>query len=366
MMTTTVVAADKLQDNQKLQEIENKKEEIQVIVDGKKKKINEIEAELENFDLNIKKNQGRIAEYQEDIEDLNEQIKRNKTEISDLEVKISYSTDLLGKRMQVMYKHSEIGYLELILSSKDISELINNITAIHQIIRYDKELISDLKTDKETLQHKVEENQTNKVRIEMMQNSLKNDIEELEHQKKQKEELEYQVDLQLADLYEQIDILEKESNEIKQRLISVGSRGVSQVNPSQLPNLGSLSWPLEVAGRITSPYGYRQHPILNRQMFHSGVDIAAPTGTSVLAADGGVIVFAGNQGSYGNVVLLDHENGLATVYAHNSYINVSIGDRVVRGQKIAEVGSTGRSTGPHLHFEVRINGETTDPMNYLY
>lgn len=124
---------------------------------------------------------------------------------------------------------------------------------------------------------------------------------------------------------------------------------------------GSFIWP--VSGRITSRYGGRS--LFGTYNFHGGLDIACAYGTAVKAADGGKVIFAGWQGSYGNLVIIDHENGKQTYYAHNSVLNVSVGQRVYQGQTIAKVGTTGNTSGPHCHFEVRINGQRTNPSNYL-
>ncbi len=127
---------------------------------------------------------------------------------------------------------------------------------------------------------------------------------------------------------------------------------------------GALNWP--VTGTITSPFGYRPNPFGGGMEFHQGLDIAAPTGTTVTAAAGGTIISAGWYGGYGNYILIDHGGGMATGYGHLSQIFVSAGQQVQKGQAIGAVGSTGMSTGPHLHFEVRINGKPTDPAAYLH
>ena len=140
----------------------------------------------------------------------------------------------------------------------------------------------------------------------------------------------------------------------------VQARGTLE-RPTWAPT-GSFRWP--TSGSITSRYGYRN--IFGGSSFHGGIDIANSRGTDVVAADGGVVVYAGwNSGGYGNLVQIDHQNGYVTYYGHNSSILVSVGDKVYKGQHIAEMGSTGRSTGNHCHFEVRINGERANPLNYL-
>jgi murein DD-endopeptidase MepM/ murein hydrolase activator NlpD len=124
-------------------------------------------------------------------------------------------------------------------------------------------------------------------------------------------------------------------------------------------------WPLRVGGVVTSKFGYRRHPITGRSSMHLGIDIAAKTGTDIVAMADGVVIFSGRKSGYGNIVEIRHANGLETRYGHNSQNLVSEGDMVRKGQVIAKLGSTGRSTGPHVHFEVRRNGEAVNPMQYL-
>ncbi len=126
-----------------------------------------------------------------------------------------------------------------------------------------------------------------------------------------------------------------------------------------------MHWPLAIRGTITSTYGYRSDPINGSKSFHQGLDIAAPKGTAVYAASDGVVIFSGYKNSYGNVVMIDHGGGIVTVYAHNSSLVAKTGQTVKRGSVISKVGSTGYSTGNHLHFEVRKNGATINPRNYV-
>src|SRR5690606_5699978 len=120
-----------------------------------------------------------------------------------------------------------------------------------------------------------------------------------------------------------------------------------------------------VKGWLTSGFGYRYSPWGGNVKMHKGVDIAAPTGTSVMAPSDGVVVFSGSKGGYGSTVIIDHGYGIKTLFGHNSQLFVSEGDKITRGQKISAVGSTGASTGPHLHYEVHVDGIPTDPMNYI-
>jgi murein DD-endopeptidase MepM/ murein hydrolase activator NlpD len=139
-------------------------------------------------------------------------------------------------------------------------------------------------------------------------------------------------------------------------------RAAGIVGPETAP--GILAWP--VTGTITSPFGYRNNPFGGGMEFHQGLDIAAPMGTTVRAAAGGTVISAGWYGGYGNYILIDHGGGMATGYGHLSQIFVSAGQQVAKDQPIGAVGSTGMSTGPHLHFEVRMHGKPTDPAAYLH
>jgi murein DD-endopeptidase MepM/ murein hydrolase activator NlpD len=127
---------------------------------------------------------------------------------------------------------------------------------------------------------------------------------------------------------------------------------------------GNMKWPTPGYTNVVSPYGRRLHPILKKYKMHTGIDIDAPSGASIIAANSGTIIIAGWRSGYGNTVVIDHGGGITTLYAHCSKILVKVGDHVAAGKVIAKVGSTGLSTGAHLHFEIRVNGDTVDPLKF--
>ena len=156
--------------------------------------------------------------------------------------------------------------------------------------------------------------------------------------------------------------LEKEENELESEIEKIAAQSV--VN-GEGQVISSGSWPVPGHSRISSPYGYRIHPIFNTKKMHTGIDIPAPTGTPTVSIDSGKVIFAGTKGGYGKTVMIQHDDGKVTLYAHNSALTVSVGQRVKKGQVVAKIGSTGNSTGPHLHFEVRINGKHVNPVPYI-
>jgi murein DD-endopeptidase MepM/ murein hydrolase activator NlpD len=151
---------------------------------------------------------------------------------------------------------------------------------------------------------------------------------------------------------------EAEAARIERMLRSSASHGSGE-------HSGGMSWPTPGYREITSPFGWRMHPVLGKRKFHTGIDIGAPEGAHIVAAASGTVIYAGDRGGYGNCTMIDHGDGVVTVYAHQSDISVSEGEHVKRGQRIGAVGSTGMSTGAHLHFEVRVNGDPRDPTDYL-
>jgi murein DD-endopeptidase MepM/ murein hydrolase activator NlpD len=167
------------------------------------------------------------------------------------------------------------------------------------------------------------------------------------------------VNAQKAGYLARVNQLQRESGQIQADL---ARRQSGQVAPPASP--GTIGWPV-ASPRVTSYYGYRTHPIFGDRRLHAGIDLAANTGTAVFAAKDGVVVTAGWMSGYGNTIVIDHGSALATLYAHNSALSVAPGQTVRRGQRIASAGSTGNSTGPHVHFEVRVKGSPVDPMSYL-
>lgn len=276
--------------------------------------------------------------------------------------------DRLSMRIIRMYKEGNLGEVDLILNAKSITELGQGRSYLNRVAADDEQSASQLAELRDTLDGErllLEDTRANLLesrnRIDVetdeltrlhADNQAARDLANAESENQR--QLLTQVLADKNQTQRMLDELEGASNRAASDLGIEGSRG----NPSIVP--GYFVWPAD--GPLTSRYGTRVHPISGARKLHAGVDIGAPSGAPIRAAAAGLVLRAGPYGGYGLATIIDHGNGLATLYAHQSRIGVSAGQQVAQGQNIGAVGSTGYSTGPHLHFEVRINGQARDPL----
>lgn len=325
---------------QKLKELNQMTIVLDARIDDSEKKIGKIAENMKTKHAEIEKTQAKITEYQKSIEKNN---------------------DLLAKRLKVIYRTSEIDYLRVILNSETMEDALSNVTMIKKIIKRDREILEQLRISKEAVETEKAALEKQERKMKSLKEGLEAEQALLERTKKEQEESKEQIKQDLVKLELIEEQMLKEANALESKI-----RELQQINGLGGPYKGgTMGWPLASAGRFTSGYGGRVNPITHRQEFHSGVDLAAPMGTGILAANDGKVIFAGNRGTYGKAILVDHGGGVVTLYGHCSSFVASEGQMVNKGQIIARVGSTGYSTGPHLHFEVRINGKHVNPSGYI-
>ncbi len=272
---------------------------------------------------------------------------------------------LLNQRLVVVYKHGFQSYLEVLFNAGDYSEFVNRVEAVSFFIKSDLRLLEEI--------------QTTKSMVESKQTMVVSKKKEYEQQYKKMTTLEEQVSLEQRKVSSKVIETKKELNRIQRDRAQLEkaleeyeetSREIEaaiQMREQKGLELGTgkMIWPVAKRGRISSTFGWRLHPVLRKKKYHNGQDIAVPSGTPVLAADSGVVLVSGWKGGYGYFVAIDHGGGISTCYGHNSRLLVKVGEKVIKGQTIALSGSTGLSTGPHLHFEVRKNGVPIDPLPFL-
>jgi murein DD-endopeptidase MepM/ murein hydrolase activator NlpD len=273
--------------------------------------------------------------------------------------------------MTSAYREGDWYYLDILLGAKDFGDLINRSEFINRVIEANRRDAIELDRTKSSL-----EDSQDKLEVTLTRASEKR-AEAAAVEKRWRalqDQREAKVAAQQAVYGQKKGLLaETRKNVARLRAIAVAEDRASDRIASQLAALGGgsgvyngvMQWPVPASYDVTSPFGWRMHPILGYRRFHAGIDIAASSGSAIVASGSGTVIQSGYSGGYGNVTMIDHGNGVVTVYAHQSSIGVSVGSRVSKGERIGAVGSTGLSTGPHLHFEVRINGNAVNPMNYL-
>ena len=312
----------------------------------------------------IKSLEKQIYSSEVEINTLETEINETKLEIAqaieDLDAKkieVGEQNKDLNDRLRAMYKGGEVGMLSVLLGSASMSEMMTNMDIIERIYDYDAEVLSELQVQYDKIDTEKTRLIDLKAKLEAQEENVAAKKVELAGTKSNVATKKAVIDADAAVLSQQIDALNKEADAL-----------VAQILKLQGPGAyigGSMCWPSQASTYISSPFGNRLHPILKVYKMHTGIDIAAAGGTNILAANSGVVISAGWNNGYGYMVMIDHGGGIVTLYAHSSKLLVKKGDVVTRGQTIALVGTTGMSTGNHLHFEVRVNGAYQNPLNYV-
>ena len=270
--------------------------------------------------------------------------------------------------MRAIYISGDMtGGLEVILCSDGVEELISNTVYLEAMAKYDQGLIDELVNDKQGYQDKKAKVEEHKKEIDAQKKELAKKKTELDAQQKEAETLMKQIKADEAAYKKKQAEIDLEMSKARAALDALINQNTANSQNTEYYG-GSFGWPTPGYKRITSPYGPRTFTLNGKRVssYHRGIDIGAPSGAKIAASNGGkVVTSAYNAGGYGNYVILDHGGGKMTVYGHMSKRMVSVGQSVTKGQQIGKVGSTGRSTGPHLHFEIRINGTAVNPINYL-
>lgn len=343
-----------------LKETENQKNTIEEELSAIDTDLIEAEKTLQQTQQNLKEKQSRVDEVEKEIALL-------LTELTEKEEEKEVYNESTKKRMVQMYKNNNQSVLKIIFSSKSMTQALARAEYINRISNRDQENLNKLADIIKSIQDKKE-------RIEEKEALLKQELANVEvilkKQETQKAHLKdtvnkksrliTQLKQQEATINKQIDLLEEESKKIEKEIQALTAKSAASKY-----NGGVFIWPVPNYYRVSSDYGSRTSPISGRQEFHTGIDIPAPYGKDVLASGNGTVIYSGWRNGYGNTVMIDHGGGVVSLYAHNSSLVSGVGSEVKRGDVIAKIGSTGFSTGNHLHFEVRKNGAHISPWNYL-
>ena len=353
------------------------KKQLQSSLTDVKKIKEELEASKENLRQYVMQLDGELKTIQEKIAELKGKITEKEEEIAQTEVELEGAVqdqenqyEAMKKRIKFMYEKGDSLYMELIFASESFGDMLNKAEYIEMLSAYDREMLDryvetrklielymeQLEADKEYLEEA-------KAGVEKEEASLNSLIDE---KTKTIEQMSRDIETKTAAIAEyEADIAEQnETIAMLEKIVAEEKARLEEANRIRYDG-GMFSWPAPSYTRISDDYGNRVHPILGVNQFHNGIDLAAPGGSPILAAYNGKVVAADYSGSMGNYIMIDHGDGLYTIYMHASALYVSKGASVSKGQKIAAVGSTGRSTGNHLHFSVRLNGNYVSPWNYI-
>lgn len=307
------------------------------------KEKNDASAELKELEKDIRSKLADVQELNASLDAKEREFQVAETKLEETKHKMVVREDGLNERLRVMYKNGSVGFLDVLLGSNSISEFISNVEMLKKIYANDMEILKSLKAE-----HKVIEKQKKELNAQKIA---------LREEKENAEKLKNSLEQDKAKLEAQIDELNAEADRIKDEIYNMQDH-------TAIYEGGQFKWPT-TSTYITSPFGFRMHPVLGVWKGHTGVDIGVSSGSPVYAAASGKVIVAQWYGGYGYAVVIDHGSGLSTLYGHNSSLKVSVGQAVSKGDVVALSGSTGISTGPHLHFEVRESGNYVDPMKYF-
>ena len=359
LSVTGTALADDLEDQ--LADLQRQAEEQQA-------KTNEASAKVENVSERLRQIQEELrvatAEYKEvkgQLDSVGDKISDNTELLEKTEADLKVKNKKLQQRVRDIYINGQISYVDVLFGAKDFADLMTRMDVLKRIIKHDYDLIMKVKEEKATVENTRAQLEKDKAEAEVLVADA-----QAKKAKVEDKESEQQVLLDQA-------IYDRDTSERMYEEIMAASQEVANmIRRSQMSSAGysgapagagGMIWP--ISGPITSEFGWRTHPIFGTARFHSGLDIGGDYGMPIYAAASGTVIYAGWISGYGNAVIIDHGGGVTTLYGHNDSLNVSEGENVAQGQVIAMCGSTGNSTGPHCHFEVRENGEPVSPYGYL-
>ncbi|WP_308664121.1 peptidoglycan DD-metalloendopeptidase family protein [uncultured Acidaminococcus sp.] len=343
-----------------LDEIQQQLGEKDAQLEEKKKEIGNAMEQLILTQEELAEAKRKLAAIETRQQALEIKIRQNEAALAAKQKEYDKSRAVYKKRLRDIYENGQVNYLDVLLGAADFRDFSSRMYLLQRVVRRDFNLIDRLETQREELLAKKAELDDIKSQLSAAHEEGQKEQQIVAQKTVERQKLYEQALAEKAQLDAEYEELQRNSQEITAMIQRMEQEG--RMMP-QAGGTGQLAWP--VNGEITSPFGWRVHPIWGTQIFHAGLDIGADYGDPVHAADSGTVVYAGWMGGYGNAVMIDHGGGMVTLYGHNSSITVGEGEQVSKGQTIALAGSTGNSTGPHCHFEVRIHGEVVSPLQYL-
>ena len=336
-----------------MQKMQDRKERARQKAEAASESLEEIQTSLNQLQVQARNLQGKRDALQAKIND-------NQIKLAQKKAEVEKRKKIYSKRLREIYINGQINYLDVLLGAKDFGDFSSRMYLLQKIISSDIEMLTQLQKAEAEVKARQEQ-------LDAQMKDIKTTQAELEAKRARAKKLKEQRSYMLYKAQEE----EQQSQSEYERLLAISENITAMLrnmesggsSSSGGGGTGRFIWPCH--GTITSYFGWRTHPVFGTTKYHSGMDIGVDYGTPILAADSGTVIYSGWLGGYGYAVMIDHGSGLVTLYGHNQALNVYEGQYVTKGTCIAYAGSTGYSTGPHCHFEVRLHGEVTEPLNYL-
>lgn len=350
---------------QGLTDLQELKKNLEAKKNDLKNYVKELDSSLEQIEKNIEDLKGQIAGKEEEIVQAQE-------ELEAAQEREENQKESMSARIRMVYESGTPNMVELLLQSKSFGDFLNKMDYVEKMVAMDQQMWLDYKAAKEYVQVCKEELELEKEILDETKASVEQEQKNLEELIAQKNQdiISYETDISnkekaIREYEEEIKAQESEIKLLEAAVAEERKKLIASSGSALTYDGGVFKFPLATYTRVSDDYGMRIHPTLGVEQFHNGVDFASPKGTAIYAAYDGMVVAAAYSATMGNYVMIDHGDGLYTIYMHASALYVGKGDAVARGGTIAAVGSTGRSTGNHLHFSVRLNGSYVSPWGYL-
>ncbi len=353
--------ADELQD--KLSSLEDEKAAVKERIAELTKQASDVEATRAALQSEIDLTKEEIATVEAYIERLQDQIDVKTTELAAAEEALEQKEEEFALTVRTTYEQGDTSYLEVLLNSTSFADLLSRMEIITAIMDDNKKIVAEYTAAKEDIEQKKQELEDTQASQKEYQENLGYKVDELAASEAEQAALAESIQAYKAESEAEYDRIASEMQDVSNQIAALSAQAAA--NGSVPMGDGTLIWPTPSCTTNSSAYGWRIHPIYGTRKFHAGEDIPAGYGAEILAAASGTVITAGWVSGYGNYTVIDHGGGMMTAYGHQSSIAVSVGQTVTQGQVIGYVGSTGNSTGPHLHFEVYINGSTVDPYRFF-
>lgn len=361
MAAVPVIKANAQTAQQKIDQAIKKQGEIQGQINSANAKKKASLSEKHVIDQEVASLQANIDVINADIAVSNAKVNEKQAELDAAQLECDKQYESYCERARLLLEKGSVSYLEIIINSDSFADFLTRLALVKQIAEFDNNKLKELEAYAKEVEDIKKELEVENNRLKGLKANADSQMATLRTKQAQSQQI---IDSLTADIkaFEKALAAQEAAEAAAREEIRRLTQGSTSVGAY---SGGKFKWPCD-STYITSPYGTRTHPVTGKVRTHAGIDVGAAHGTNIYAAADGVVLVAGwNTGGYGNYVVINHGSGITTLYAHCSALNVSAGQSVKKGQVIAKIGSTGLSTGPHLHFEVLVNGAHTNPMAYM-